>query len=616
MQNFLQVAESLYSDLCNKCSTPRQQRDLDVLKLRVKHEGLSFLTITLPDFCDDVFLALENGLSSQHFCGFKKVGLLPAFLQGWTTRVFCRDTGTLRSNPTQYLSSIRQFCYAFKKCGLNCTKERIENAYKDYKNTDNDLDSTFQNVNSDDLRQFELFSKRVWTGMFEDYKTENLVFKHGPGAVYEKLNNNQKYVIENSIIYRNIARFAHHMYSSEECFFHANPTLNESDVCSSARLLDVPKTLKGPRIIAVEPTVVQFVQQGIANYLIKKLENSPLTKGHVNFTNQSINGNLALENSRTKLLATLDLSAASDRVHKELVLRMLGGYQDLLADIFDARSPSVDIDGIKFPLKKFSSMGSALCFPIESMFFFTLCLFAKYKKVGKYDYRSFKSIINQIRKNVYVYGDDILVPVDDVDVTRDALTCYGCKINEKKSYKASYFRESCGTDAYEGENITPTYIRSILPRNKGDVTNLISTIETANQFFTKGFELTGTLLRNKVENILGPLPYIGIGSSGLGWFVPSYKYCKTRYNKRLQRWEVSSFVVNVKYRDSKLDGYPALFKSLLRLKQQQGPMFGGIASQQFYSALASDKKHLERVPMRGVITLKRQWIDPRKWVCV
>jgi hypothetical protein len=81
VSNLLELATSIYIDTCARCvASVSDLRDLDTLRSRVKDEGLSFLTITLPDFCADFESALSSGqIASTHFRRFRKCGRIPSF---------------------------------------------------------------------------------------------------------------------------------------------------------------------------------------------------------------------------------------------------------------------------------------------------------------------------------------------------------------------------------------------------------------------------------------------------------------------------------------------------------------------------------------------------------
>lgn len=51
--DFLELALCIYLDACAKCAVNSDYRDLRYIRSRVKDEGVSFLTITLPTFSKD-----------------------------------------------------------------------------------------------------------------------------------------------------------------------------------------------------------------------------------------------------------------------------------------------------------------------------------------------------------------------------------------------------------------------------------------------------------------------------------------------------------------------------------------------------------------------------------
>jgi hypothetical protein len=81
-----------------------------------------------------------------------------------------------------------------------------------------------------------------------------------------------------------------------------------------AKLTAVPKDSRGPRLICVHPKEAIWIQQGQRLKLEAAITSSNLTKGRINFTDQTVNGGLALESSKSGRLATLDLKEASDRI--------------------------------------------------------------------------------------------------------------------------------------------------------------------------------------------------------------------------------------------------------------------------------------------------------------
>jgi len=255
-------------------------------------------------------------------------------------------------------------------------------------------------------------------------------------------------------------------------------------------------------------------------------------------------------------------------------------------------------DGEVIHLKKFASMGSALCFPIESMYFFTVVLLALLKR------RALPvtlANIDKMSRSVYIYGDDIIVPVDAVDVVIETLTSFYCKVNAHKSFWKGNFRESCGMDAYNGNIVTPTYLRQERPNDKDEAERIISWVETSNLFYKRGYWITANYMKKLVQKVVGKLPIILEDSPGLGWISFQRGYDVHRINKRLHRPEVKTYVPSPVYRNDPLGGWSALLKYFLpKVKFLD---FSG-------KPIPQDERHLERSPRSGTSSIKRRWTTP------
>jgi len=131
-------------------------------------------------------------------------------------------------------------------------------------------------------------------------------------------------------------------------------------------VIAVPKTMKTPRIIAVEPTAMQYMQQAISDNLVSNLEGRHFPyKWMIGFERQEPNQQMAKEGSLHGELATLDLSEASDRVSNQHVRRLTKGFPRVTEGIQACRSRKADVPGHGvIRLAKFASMGSALTFPL------------------------------------------------------------------------------------------------------------------------------------------------------------------------------------------------------------------------------------------------------------
>jgi len=619
----LELARLIYIDACAKCiADVSDLRDMKTIKSRVKAEGISFLTITLPQFCKDFERSLAEGqISSTLFRGFRRRGSIPAFLQGMISLIFDHETGRIinenKSNeiPT-IIESIRQICLAFKKMELECTSERTSFTLENFINIERSFE-TFQ-LSEQDNMEFNHVSSILWDNLMANISLDKCVPRHGPGTTAERITGNQKYVWqswhERLEPYFPFFPNAYLISASDSKEFE-KVTFLQSEQELPVKVTPVPKTLKGPRIIAIEPVAMQYGQQAVSNALYKCIETSDIAKGHINFSDQSVNQQLAVKSSRTGLLATIDLSDASDRVPRSLALGMFRGNPDIQDAIEACRSTSAKMpDGrIIRPLGKFASMGSALCFPVESMYFYTICVAALLKVHNlPVTYTNCFSV----SRHVYVYGDDLVVPSTYANAVLDYLQKYNCKVNTSKTFITGKFRESCGIDAYDGEPVTPVYIRRKHPKDRRDVRELISFCATANLFYLKGYWHTASYMFKTCERILGPLPYISPISSALGRISFLGYRSVERWNTKLQRFEIKAWVPSPVYRSDKIDGYAALQKSLLSLEAFKPTDLNLEMTSEWRLALYSkgliplpgDLRHLERTALRGRVALKCRWV--------
>jgi len=195
----LELLQYVYNDACNKCiADVYDYRDLETIESRVKNEGLSFLTITLPNFARDFERSLEIGFVDSStfpgsFQGFRKIGAIPAFLQGMLSQIFDRDTGVIydvqEDTPT-IVESVRQLCLTFKKLEVDCSPKKIAAAFNSFTEIERSFDMFSLPEN------FSIFleiSDILWSDALMDINPFECRPKHGPGATAEGISGNQKY---------------------------------------------------------------------------------------------------------------------------------------------------------------------------------------------------------------------------------------------------------------------------------------------------------------------------------------------------------------------------------------------------------------------------------------
>jgi hypothetical protein len=203
------------------------------------------------------------------------------------------------------------------------------------------------------------------------------------------------------------------------------------------KLTFVPKTAKIDRTIAVEPLLNGFVQKGVDLFMRKRLK-----RVGIDLNDQTRNQILARKGSErgeSDPYVTIDLSSASDSISIGLCRYMLPPeWFDFLSQI---RSRCYMLNGNISVYHKFTTMGNGFCFPLETLLFASICHTAYSEKSLKDDFS--------------VYGDDIIVRQSVATRVLDLLRICGFQVNSNKTCLFGPFRESCGADWFEGEDVRP-----------------------------------------------------------------------------------------------------------------------------------------------------------------
>jgi hypothetical protein len=211
----------------------------------------------------------------------------------------------------------------------------------------------------------------------------------------------------------------------------------------------VPKNWKTDRTIACEPEGNLPLQLAFDTYAKKRMKRFGL-----NLSDQSANQKLARHASVHNDYVTVDFAAASDTISYNAVSLLFP--VDWFEFLDDVRTPSyrgVFGDGV---YAKFSSMGNGSTFAIETLIFAAAC-----HAVGA--------------EHFLVYGDDVIVHKDVYPAFLALTRFLGFTINSDKSFADGPFRESCGFDAYDGVDVTPSYIRQVDDR-KATLSHLVNTM--------------------------------------------------------------------------------------------------------------------------------------------
>lgn len=208
------------------------------------------------------------------------------------------------------------------------------------------------------------------------------------------------------------------------------------------RFTTVPKDCEKDRGIAVEPSINLFYQLGLGRAIRACLRRAGLDLAN----GQDLHRQVACVASIRRHLATIDLSNASDTVCSTLV-RLLLPWRWFEA-LESLRSPRTLIENRWVVLEKFSSMGNGFTFELETLIFLAISKAAVEMQGCK----------ARIGSDVFVYGDDIIVPTEGAECVLAALKWTGFSANARKTFVEGPFRESCGGDYFNGSAVRPHFI--------------------------------------------------------------------------------------------------------------------------------------------------------------
>lgn len=354
-----------------------------------------------------------------------------------------------------------------------------------------------------------------------------------------------------------------------------------------AKLAIVPKDKRGPRIICTQPSGLMWIQQGQRRLLEKAIETSYILKTNrsilndlvlmsIKFDKQESNGSLALESSRTREFATIDLKDASDLVSWGLVCFLFSkGDRRYLAA---SRPMYVKIKNELVKLHMFAPMGSAMCFPVESLVFWALAAAAclVHRGLTLAHLNKFRNVTKWLSMNlqeVFVFGDDVIVRREACASVCGVFESCGFKPNYSKTFVEGFYRESCGVDAYHGNRLDICRLQSPTLTSMSDI---YATIELSNRARGMGMVQLSEYLECQVESRLGFGLAAGLtggalwtrgwpanregASEALSWNLRHNK--RIRYNYRYQRWDAMSIVCRPRVEHAPKDGRNRLFRGL------------------------------------------------------
>lgn len=648
--SYAEYVLGLYAALLKDCEASYPalakefMRDYTRLSSAVEQNGIRFILDTMPAWRKHFDRCLSTGRLTRsgllHFGSWKKGGTVPRLFRGLVLRVFDQN-GELRPDvDVQAVSLIRQLLGVFRKLRLACGPKACSDAVRDFIRTDLEVEKgtldwdsqhdpftdapipvSFTDIVKGDTcsAQGDLFPRdevstlsfghaeciqqvadyiTAWLGVFSPTEWR---FKHGPGAVSDQDFGSYKYEFKTwpdrlEEVFP-AADFASANYASWSDSFLAKEPNAVTSKEVPARLIAVPKTIKVPRLIASEPVALQWCQQSIKSFLYARVAKSPI-RSFIDFRRQEANGALALKASHDGSRCTIDLSSASDRVSCWHVERLFRRSPTVLRSLWATRSRWIEQDICRYTprhymLRKYSTMGNATTFPVQSLFFLAVALgtvlFVRNQKVAD---RSVKALGGD---TVRVFGDDIIVPDDCARATVDALKALGLRVNPDKTFLTGLFRESCGVDAFAGVDVTTASVLDAPMRAKPG--SVVSSVDVHNNLAIAGYYNAAAFIRKTVTRLgFSKILTVAHGSGSWGWYRTHDSVestFKTRYNR--DRFVRQAYVFRVKPKD------------------YSQPASGPAALLQFFTEAAevvtSAKSSLVHPLRRSKASLSLGWVD-------
>lgn len=565
-------------------------RDISRLSSLAETRGLPTFTLDLPALGKHFDKCLSEGCYVKpelpHSATLKASPAIPRLFSGLLEAVFL-PSGLVRTDAcVQTIQTLRQVYNLSKKLKIECARSRTASAVAEFMAIEAELaapslnwggvsDFTQDQVDSQDLGNFygvcgPMFSNyepRVATiehvcqnvfdillGTMEAFKPLEWPYRHGPGAVSDmKVGRAYKYAFPTwserlaTVFPLEELAYANYLNWASAASLGALPLSEERP----SRLIAVPKTQKGPRLIAAEPTANQFCQQAILAYLEKQIRHSVLSRS-IKLRDQTQNQVMALEASKTGSHWTVDLSSASDRLSCRFIERAFRRNLPLLNAIRASRSfvCQQNVDK-RYPsyvyLKKVATMGNACIFPVQSIAFtamaYAAICFTRKLRVTQLNLRS-------IAQEVSVFGDDIIVPKDAGPLLVEVLSHFQLKVNTDKTHSSGFFRESCGVEAYAGIDVTPAYLQ--LPPNRRRPASILSAIDVSNNLHKKGLWKTADYVKTRVPS--KEILTVAMDAECVGFrsFVGSPQY-KLYWDESLQESYVRGLVLTSKVDRTKPD---------------------------------------------------------------
>jgi hypothetical protein len=400
-------------------------------EIRGSNEGLQWCLIEAPQLEKHILDCIENNRDVE-------LDRFPIWLRRLAAASIM-DAVSLR-----YLRQLLLFCY---KASVPHDNYKTESSFKAFLETNYATGAVGNRLSSQSPALLRRARQHCQSVLYGARWKRNFFPSHGPGAVTTKKERWTRWysTIESVYPYSDYAFLA-------QCQDH----LSDLDCCSDgdieAKVIAVPKDSRGPRLICVHPAEAIWFQQGVRRELERAISLTrssigPWPRGYVRFNDQSVNGKIALTSSRSRRYATIDMKEASDRISETLVQVLFGSHYKYFGCCRAQKFviPSLgSFRNLRGDINCYAPMGNATTFPVQSLVFWAICV-ASLQRLGFHQAGA-----------AFVFGDDIIIPSECCEAVINDLESFGLLCNRSKSFYKGAFRESCGVDAFNGIDVTPT----------------------------------------------------------------------------------------------------------------------------------------------------------------
>jgi hypothetical protein len=530
---------ALFADIA--CEFPTYARDsLEYLLNRRVAEGVSFYLGTLPLLGKAAETSLISGerllVPSEFNC--RGSSGLPRFLNELFIELFYEDgmprfdhlrTSGWSDRGVKACAFIRQVCMMWSKVAdlpnpSAKTEEQAIAEFLDRVTLDPSITYSTSTVNA--LTEAHRLLGLVFPR--RPQKSQDLLgFRkkpwgcHGPGAVSGREAPSEKWS------FQRWPGLPEYLFTWAEGRVVTSTRLSEQP---ASRVTCVPKDFRGPRVICIEPKENQFAQQGLWKLLEAQIRRCELTRRSIDFRSVARSRDLCHDYE----YATIDLKDASDKLALSLCRLLLPKWIFSMLTRYRTRKISVEqLNKLLVSYSSFATMGSAICFPIETLVFWALALGTMISIRDSFAPRQ----ADRLNLDLRVFGDDIIVPLWACDAVCHAFSEVGLTVNDSKTCCFSPVRESCGEWVFMGKTIAIYRPKAFRIRSYASWLRWRDHLnDIAHGAFTPA--LTSTIMHAVVEK---------------------WKTFPTRYNRGLQRLEVRVPSMTIKGTRTRLADYAGLY---------------------------------------------------------